>query len=114
MDILDRVFLLGCFDTSQNPLLDRVRPIYQGTAGPVRGASQERSPATKNKKEERRSCTHRGIMLSYMLQSSDVDATADDNTSTASGYVSPNDPSARKGYVVINVSTYALLHASIV
>ena len=53
-------------------------------------------------------------MLSYMVQSSHVDATADDNTSTASGYVLPNGPSVRKGYVVIDVSTYALLHASIV
>jgi hypothetical protein len=113
MDILDRVFLLGCFDTSQNPLLDRVRPIYQGTAGPVRGASQERSPETENKKEERQSCTHRGTMLPYMLQSSHVDATTDDNTSTVSGYVLPNGPSVRKGYVVIDVSTYALVHASI-
>ncbi|CAC9886931.1 unnamed protein product, partial [Aureobasidium pullulans] len=37
------------------------------------------------------------IKLSYMLQSSHVDATTDDNTSTASGYVSPNEPSVRKG-----------------
>ncbi|THX24404.1 hypothetical protein D6D12_07680 [Aureobasidium pullulans] len=37
--------------------------------------------------------------ISYILQSSHVDATADDNTFTASGYVSPDEPSVRKGYV---------------
>ena len=41
-------------------------------------------------------------------------ATTDNDAVTASGYVSPNDPSLRKGYVVIKVSTYALLHVSIV
>ncbi|CAC9887148.1 unnamed protein product [Aureobasidium pullulans] len=41
-------------------------------------------------------------------------ATTDNDAVTASGYASPNDPSLRKGYVVIKVSTYALLHVSIV
>lgn len=41
-------------------------------------------------------------------------ATTENGAVTASGYVSPNDPSLRKGYVVIKVSTYALLHVSIV
>ncbi|THZ95689.1 hypothetical protein D6C82_07534 [Aureobasidium pullulans] len=41
-------------------------------------------------------------------------ATTENDAVTASGYVSPNDPSLRKGHVVIKVSTYALLHASIV
>ncbi|KEQ88262.1 hypothetical protein M438DRAFT_341884 [Aureobasidium pullulans EXF-150] len=41
-------------------------------------------------------------------------ATTENDAVTTSGYVSPNDPSLRKGYVVIKVSTYALLHASIV
>ncbi|THZ21907.1 hypothetical protein D6C89_06374 [Aureobasidium pullulans] len=41
-------------------------------------------------------------------------ATTDNDAVTASDYVSPNDPSLRKGYVVIKVSIYALLHVSIV